>query len=57
MRAVGVEKSAAVRSENLDRFLRSDRPLRDHLFLDHLRGRLAIGAGNLHRLRVHQFRW
>ena len=62
MRAVGVEESAAVRAQHLDRFLRSDRALRDHLVGDCIHHRLAIVADDwfavgpsLHLLRLDQF--
>ena len=56
MRAIGVERAAAVRAENLDGFLRSERSLRDHLVGNRLRRRLAVGAGRLDRLRIQQLR-
>src|ERR1700735_195952 len=45
VRAVGTKETAAIGSKHLDRFLRSDRPLRDELLGDRLRGGLAIVAG------------
>ena len=56
MRAVGVEKSAAIGAEFLDRFLRGNRALRDHLIRNGLRCGLAVRARGLHGLRIHQLR-
>ena len=42
MGAVGAEKSAAVRAQHLDRFLRSNRPLRDGLVGHSVHHRLAV---------------
>ena len=62
MRAVGVEETAAVGAEHLDRFLGCDRPLRDHLVGDRVHYGLAVGVDNwfsisdpLHLLRLDQF--
>ena len=64
MGAVGIEKSAAVGAQHLDRFLRSNRPLRNrlvgngihHRFAIRTNHRLAIGSGLLDLLRFEQFR-
>ena len=44
MRRVGVEEAAAVGAEDLDRFLRGDRALRDRLLGAFERRRIDIGA-------------
>ena len=54
MRAIGVERAAAVGAEFLDGFLRGNRPLRDHLIGHGLRRGLAVGAGRLHGLRIQE---
>ena len=61
MRAVGVEKSAAVGAQHLDGFLGCDRSLRDHLVGDGVHYRLAISSyywftvgDSLHLLRFDQ---
>ena len=54
VRAVGVEESSSVCAEFLDGFLRGDRPLRDHLVGDGLRGGFPVGAGGLHGLRIDE---
>ena len=54
MRAVGVERAAAVCAELLDGFLRGDGSLRDHLIGNGLRRRLAVRTGGLDRLRIHE---
>ena len=53
MRGVGVEESAAIGAEHLDRFLRCHRSLRDGLFRAFERGRNRIGMQILnHALRA-----
>src|SRR5580693_10217729 len=63
MRAIGIEKSTAVRAEHLDCFLRSDRALGDGLVSDGIhywfsvrcKHRLTIDAILLDLLRLEQF--
>ena len=54
MRAVGVEKPAAVRAKHLDSFLGSDRTLRNQLFCYSLLCRFSVRTGHLHGLRIQQ---
>ena len=53
MGAVGVEKTAAVRAQHLNRFLRRDRPLRDHLVGHGIHHRLATLAHHRFPVRSH----
>ena len=63
MSAVGVEKTATIRAQHLDRFLRRDWTLGDHLVGDRIHHRLAILAHRRlpvspkvrHLLRLDQF--
>src|ERR1700728_3605516 len=52
MRAVGVEKTAAIGTEHFDGFLRRHGPLRDQLGSNSLLCCFAVRAGHLHSLWI-----